>query len=390
MNNSKISFIILSFILIVTVAFTQTNSELSMIYLPQGIELDGLSGYGYHKTVKSSSATLLSANPASSQDYDRFTMSITYPMYAWVHFLYGQDVTHFFHTMGVVVPIKDIRIGIGSGQIFNYRTNYSDQYETLLEFNDNLGYKDPVSYNASKDEKIVKKSVSISYDLSKVNRFLNSIQIGAQYNSYKLNYNKKYWEEYNEWSYDRYWPRVRKIELKESFNASNISFGMRHTHKDLTQKTSYGLGVFYESQIKFDSISDTIRYVGCLPAKLNAGILFEKYNITLSGDIYYILWENVKNGPRMKNQIELAINIGYDLLNRIDITFEILQKRRPYIARCLHIDDYGLYKALLIWGFVYNFDPITIHIIVANGQDFSDEKGRQNIYKISTGFSFVH
>jgi hypothetical protein len=156
-----------------------------------------------------------------------------------------------------------------------------------------------------------------------------------------------------------------------------------------SENPSLGAGVYYETSVDYNSFDNRRRtkYVGHVPTKLNFGILFgPNTDVTLSGDVYYIFWEEVS--PNYQNQIEIALSGFYRLLNNFYVSAGIFHTDRVYNAVDPSFDLNRLNANYLLAGIAFQYNQIILDLVVADSHFSSDPWRRQTIIKSALGFQF--
>jgi hypothetical protein len=371
--------------LLLSIGYTQTKlvSQQTLFYLPQGFVLDGLTGYGYQKSTKSTISNMLASNPANSQDFDKITFGFSYQFdskikEAWIaDFGHSRTKSYLPQSFTLVIPFKDLKLGVGVNQLYNSELDYGKFYVTNIADNDQ-GYIDIGMFHLKKEVIIFKKSIALSYCFSNTAGFLNNLSFGIQYNSnyltHKYNLDLLYSLDSNATSLNKY------------LNAGSFAAGIRYNFKS-SSYSSVVAGVYYESDVDYNSVDKTndIVFVGHVPAKLNFGIMFEpNIDFNLSGDLSYIFWEDIDTD--YQNQLEFALNSCFRLSGNLSISAGIFHTDRVYRNVDAAFDLNRLKANYLIGGIAYSNNWLSFELAVADSRLFSDEWREQYIIKTGLGF----
>jgi long-subunit fatty acid transport protein len=362
----------------------QSYSTQTLFYLPQGFVLNGLSGYGYQKSTKSSIANSLISNPAATADFERISFGFSYQYdskidEAWL-FNIGHSRTKLYlpQSFTFIMPVNDFRLGIGMNQLYNSELDYGKIWAAAIA-NNEQGYID-ILVHPQKQVIIFKNSISASYRFANPASPLYNLSIGIQYNSNYLTY-----------KYDPRYP-AEYIDIlsgsgkvNKNLFADNFTVGMRYKFKT-TNNSFIGAGAYYESAIDYNSVdkSSNTKYVGHIPDIFNVGIMFEPTpKLTFSSDLAYSLWHNIE--VTYKNQIELAINCSYRTTEDFTVSFGIFHTNREYDNSEFNYDLNRENAIFIIGGIVYNYHGITLDLALADNHLLADQWRKQFITKIGLG-----
>jgi len=106
MNKYNRRYLVFLFVL-----FNISISAQSLIYLPQGFVLDGLSGIGYNKTTATTISNIINTNPSLLNDFDKVGVGFSYQFDSKIDEAWIGDMSHsrissgYPQSIGLVIPI---------------------------------------------------------------------------------------------------------------------------------------------------------------------------------------------------------------------------------------------------------------------------------------------
>jgi hypothetical protein len=358
-------------------------SQLPVIYLPQGHVLDGLSGYGYNKTTRSTISNINGSNPACVHDFYRRNAAISYQFESKIREAYTADIGYKRilnfkpQSFSFVFPYGYFRIGLAVSQLFNAETDYGNV--PLVEVDTTAqGYIETGIVHSRKQEIIYKNSVTLSYNFLKLFHSSDTLLIGFRYNSNQLECKHNI--------------GIPNRSFERRFFESNFSIGLRYDLPHF-KGNCLKLGFYYETEINFDKKTDinniSVQYIGNIPEKLHAGFLYNiKSKIFLSSDISILFWKNVDKESSDKNQVELSWNAGYTFRKNLHISFGLFHTERKFEQYPLLFDLNNLEATYLMTGLVYYYQFFSFELTLADSHLFSDTWRKQFIAKFAVGYNF--
>jgi hypothetical protein len=203
------------------------------IHMPQGLVLEGLSGYGPANCTFNSANNIGSSNPASLADFDRLSVGISEQFEsdirtAWIAGVgYRRSRPFIPQSAGMVVPYGKWRFGAGFSQRYNSIMDFSDMLVTSVEQPEGTGE----TFKASNETNI--QSYSLLSDAAWPPDQAWTMNLGARISLDRMSYNSKIWKS-----------SLRAIDYSMSWSA-----GLRY---DLHVDSVYlKLGMFFEKGPRF-------------------------------------------------------------------------------------------------------------------------------------------
>ena len=377
----------LAFILIVlgSYAFSQINLPISLIYLPQGIVLDGLSGFGYNESTSTTISNFNNTNPACIYDFDKFMIGLSYQYEtkideAWIAEIgHSRAYPNFPQSFGFVYSLNSLKLGFGTSQIYNSEKDYGKIERTIISDN-NQDYIDVDVVYPEKKEIVLRNSFSMAYNLKNLVEIPGNIVVGMRYNFNYLNY-----------KFDMTVAEESGIDA-EIFS-SNLSLGIRYDFPE-SEMPSLKLGMYYDTKTEYKKtksyFGEPYRFIGYMPGKLHYGF---QLDITkafyLSGDVAYMFWEKIDRDSNNKlNDIDLSGTFGCYLSKKMNLSLGIYSsvKNYKYVDGIFSLNNMN--AQYLICGLLYSGRHLFFELVLADSHLLSDEWRKQTVGKFGIGYEF--
>jgi len=374
------------------------NTNIGLLTLPQGFVLNSLNGFGFSNNVLPQISNISSGNPASASNFQNFSLALSYQLnskidQAWPYPFEGgiglkQNNLKIPQSLVVLLPYKNIRLGLSTHQVYNYELEYPQQ-ETMFY---NPEHPDGILKTYNDKENAFLTQTSIIFAQSFENIFLNNTHLsyGVQYNFDYLKYQYNFF----------LWEESRKL------SGNSWKLGIRYD-KVFSNDKNYKLGLYYEKginikkEMKYETqvititpSNDTLYYrsflIGKTPDKIDFGFLYKfSSNFTITGNSTYELWSNITDYKylyikKIKNQLNISSSLIFEPNNSFSTSLGFYKTNPKYL-----IDSESSYKPKLDFsatyisiGAVFKFNNFNINTAFADSHLFSDDSRKQSIIKL--------
>ena len=351
-----------------------------MFSLPQGITINGNSGYGYNLTTQATLTNVNQTNPANIYDFKNFNTGISYQFRSDIEeayvldFGYNYEMSPLPQSATFTYSLSDLVIGIGMNQSYNSILDYGEIRPTFIDTTSPTGYREGETINPYRKTMSYQYSTSFSYGFNSILLSEDNFILAA-----RINYN--YVSITNVFGLDFI------DDIQNNVSQFSGSFGMRYSVL-LANKSNIRIGTYYDMPIEYDKIVDDIKFIGYIPGIVHVGIQFRSQNgISLNGDLSYWFYEESENRfyPDYKNQLEFGGSVSYEIKNNLSLSLGFFNTDRKF----LNENSYFVFNysaTYLIAGMVWNLKPITIDFSIADSHWLSDDWRRQTIIRGGIGY----
>lgn len=362
-----------------------SQPQVTLIYLPQGFIIDGLTGYGYNKPTLSTITTFNNSNPACIYDFENLNIGLSYQYETKINEAWIADIGHsraypfIPQSFGFVYHFDRFKFGFGISQIYNSEKDYGEMYGTIV-WPDEDGYKEVVLY-PERRELVFKNSATLAFNLENLKKIIpGNLIFGIQYSYNYLKYEQKYNNTYFS-------------DIDEDIFASNFSIGIRYDYQK--NKTPIArIGIYYDTETEFNKKKayndESVRFVGFIPGKFHLGFLFKcNPSFYFSGNLSVLFWENIDRKYSNKlNSSELSGTIGYRFNKSLNLSLGIFSTNQRYENNDSFFDLDRMNADYFFCGLVYTNSSFLFELVLADSHMLSDEWRKHTILKFGLGYEF--
>jgi hypothetical protein len=361
------------------------QSNFILLKYPQGLVIDGLSGFGYNISTNSTISTFNNSNPANIYDFEKINIGLSYQYDTKIEKTfpaspgYSRAYPYLPQSFGVVFQISHFKFGLGINQIYNSEKDYGEVTGVIV-WPDENGYKEVTLYPEER-QIVFKNSLSLAFDFENLKKNMpGNLVFGIQYNYNFLNYILE----------------LNNSDISDTdigIFASNFSIGIRYNFHQ-NEKPVVELGIYYETETEFDKVEnirdESTRYIGHIPAKLHLGFLFNcNPSLYISGNYSVLFWENIDREYSNKlNNSELSGTIGYQFNNNFNLSIGIFSNNYRFEDTDLSMNLNNMYADYFFCGFTYTISSFFSELVIADSHLLSDEWRKQTILKLGLGYEF--
>lgn len=383
--HEKLILIILVF---ATNIYTQsTPTDYNVNILQTGFTFGLLNGRGV-SGLSNDVSNITFINPAAINEFKRYSFGLSYQVESnktWFADIEISRITNFTpQSVGVVIPVKNLRVGIGMGQIYNAFLDLGEILITPTINPDGTGE----TYNTIFETTVQRYSLLLSYSFENLVIDKSNFIIGFKINLNRLHENGSL-SIYNisESIYENSWAigSVYKINYAEN---KSIQFGL-----------AFESNVLFNKSIMIEvNLPDTILnplpgvyeivYPNNLVGKIPSKLMFDT-DISLShklkalGNISSIFWNGISD--EYKVQMEFSGSVIYLFSNILSASIGF------YYTDGNAKDDFvsdKLNALFLTAGIEFQYDVLVASLAIADSHLLSGDFQKQTIGKMLLGVRF--
>ncbi len=375
----------------------KVGTTVSSVFLPQGYVLESINGKGFTSSTFNHISNIISSNPASISDYTNISFGSSYQLESAIKPAWMADIDHerkqvdLPQSLGLVIPYKSLRFGIGLSQRYNSFMDLGKIAVTTIENPEGTGEY----FTASKTNVVSCYSSLFSYSLPDILYQNDLLNLGLQ-----INYNKLDVKEQIYHSYAKAKTNDISWTLGIGYRPSkNVKFGVFFEKGSIFKDKIKLEGDDMLVQIDVDSsiagnneninaylTTETFKLEGRTPDKLHIGASYI-FNplIEISMDITYIFWSQISDNS--KNSIDFSGSAIANITRQLSFSVSFLSTGRYYDKET---DKYfntneNLYGFYILGGLNFKYSFFDLDIAYANNTIISGEWRKQELGKIAIG-----
>lgn len=366
------------------------NTETYVPFLAQGYGIPLLNAKGT-SGLSNNISNISFINPAALNQFKNYSVGVSYQYQtnldtAYVLGIGSSRITDFIpQSGGILVPINNMRLGIGTGQTYNGTLDFEPIPITTVQNPDGTGEFFTPEY----ETRVQSYSFLFSYSFEDFLSANHNLLIGMKYNLNRLDYHNK----------------ILSIAIDESDYSGSWGIGsMYQINYDEDMSIQFGLS--YESKIEFrknysiedhiieinpiDSTGNLVRtnvsltLVGEIPSKLRFDINIANLSqLQLLGSINYVFWSSTSSN--VHDQIEVAASTVYSINENFSPSLGFYYTDRNFKEDFFDINS-ELNAFFIIAGLNANYDFFDLDFVIADSHLLSGDFRKQTVVKFTLGF----
>lgn len=368
----------------------RTNRDAYILFLAQGFGIPLLNAKGT-SGLNNNISNISFINPAALNQLRNYTVGVSYQFQTNLNEAYyigigSRRITGFIpQSVGALVPINNMRFGIGMGQTYNGTLDFEPIPITNMQYPEGTGEFITQEY----ETRVQSYSFLFSYSFEDILFANSNLSIGMRYNLNRLHYyNKILSIVIDESDYNGSWGIGSFYQINYDENKS-IQFGLSYESKIEFRKT-YSIKEYNfdidpsDSTIIIAQIPD-YTLVGKIPSKLRFDINIATLSqLQLLSSISYVFWSSgsINN---FHNQLEFAASAVYSVNENFSPSLGFY-----YTDRNLEKDFFGINSEMnaffIIAGLNANYNFIEFDFAFADSHLLSGDFRKQTIVKFTLGF----
>lgn len=383
---------IIFFILLLAAGFIypqRINREWHVPFLAQGFGIQLLNSQGT-SGLNNNISNISFINPAALNQFSRYSVGVSYQFQtnldeAYILGIGSSRITDFIpQSVGMLVPINNIRFGIGMGQTYNGTLDFEPIPITTLQNPEGTGEFFTPEY----ETRVQSYSFLFSYSFEDILSANNNLSVGVKYNLNRLNYyNKIFTIGIDESDYSGSWGigSLYQVNFDED---KNIQFGLSYESK-IEFRKNYSIKEFIFDIDPGDStriIAQIPDYtlVGEIPSMLSFDINIATLSqLQLLGSINYVFWSSGSNN--VHDQLEFAASAVYLINENFSPSLGFYITDRNFKEDILDINS-EMNAFFIIAGLNANYNFCDIDLAIADSHLLSGDFRKQTIVKFTLGF----
>jgi hypothetical protein len=374
------------FFLVPQLAAQGVLAERHVTYLPQGFVLAQLNSQGIAGAVESSIGNMSAANPALLVEYTSISVGASLQTETkikpgWIAGIgYRRPPKRFIQSGGVIVPIKQLRIGLGYFQKYSAEMLYDSLPITTVSDSDSgyiIGQYVKPHAHAAIDAWTLSGTFMLHGLLTSSDQL--SVGLSIQYN--RLDFfqsigglGKSYDEDAGQYSIVAGW----------------IYTSPKNLYCRLNLGIHYEQGVDIRGTGKYSSQqdgNDQFTLAGHTPSRLCTGIRIELgQRLSLTTGNNWVAWKEVRDDAI--DQHEYTLSLAWQWSSSLTTILGLFSTdMRHSIGPFFSPSDNAFQATFLIFGLTKQLGPLSLDAVIADSHFNSGEWREQTIMKLGLGVS---
>jgi len=366
----------------------RTNRETYVLFLAQGFGIPLLNAKGT-SGLSNNISNISFINPAALNQLRNYTVGVSYQFQtnldeAYLFGIGSSRITGFIpQAVGALVPINNMRFGIGMGQTYNGTLDFEPIPITTTQYPDGTGEFITMEY----ETRVQSYSFVFSYSFEDISSANSNLSIGMRYNLNRLHYyNKILYIGIDVSDYSSSWGIGSLYQINYDENKS-IQFGLSYESK-IEFRKNYSIKEYSSDIDPSDStiIIDQNPYTlfGEIPSKLRFDINIATLSqLQLLGSFNFVFWSSGSNNAR--DQLEFAASTVYSINENFSPSLGFYYTDRNFEEDLFDINS-EMNAFFIIAGLNVNYNFIEFDFAFADSHLLSGDFRKQTIVKFTLGF----
>jgi len=373
---------------------TQTDTELECVFLTQGYVFEPISGKGFLTSTGNHISNISSSNPAALEHFQTVSFGASYQAESAIKPAWITDINHerdngnLPQSLGLVVPYKSLRFGLGMSQRYNSILNLGTFEKTTMEHPEGTGeFITLTNLNTVRSY-----SGLVSYSFHNAIMENDQLSIGVQYNYNLLDVEERLYYytldaelENSGWTYGLIYAVSDRFKLG-AFYEANASFRgqVQFGGKDLSMPTYPYVGG--DNQMINPVYTGEYTLLGRPPDKFHAGFLYRLISpVTIAVDLNHVYWSQLSENT--SDHDDFSLSVTGEMTKNISLSLSLLSTDRRYddeLNDLFHMNG-RLTGFLFLTGLNFKMRHFDLDFAFVTDVFNSGEWRKQNIAKIGLG-----